>query len=155
VRRGSGHCEALGDALYGPYPSYASIANLLAAGTQGLQLSLLAPGWLHGCLGLWITLRRYPAMQRSKPLLIALVVAIPLAAAAGFVRMALAIAALPPAAPSPALLAAQQALAQWAISRCAHMSARLGWLSCSDGCALSLRADQAEARRRNTNFAAP
>jgi adenylate cyclase len=60
----------------------------LAAGTQGLQLALLAPGWLHGCLGLWITLRRYPVLQRMRNWLVALVVVIPLAAALGFIRMA-------------------------------------------------------------------
>ena len=105
----------LGDALYGLHPSYASIiTNLLAAGTQGLQLGLLAPGWIHGCLGLWITLRRFPAMQRLKPLLISLVVLIPFGAAAGFVRMALIVSALPETPPSPALLGEQQALANWA-----------------------------------------
>jgi len=78
----------LGDALFGIKPSYALIiANLLAAGRQGMQLALLAPGWLHGCLGLWITLRRFRAMQRIKPLLVALVILIPSLAAAGFLRM--------------------------------------------------------------------
>jgi adenylate cyclase len=78
----------LGDALFGIKPSYALIiANLLAAGRQGMQLALLAPGWLHGCLGLWITLRRFRAMQRIKPLLVALVILIPLLAAAGFLKM--------------------------------------------------------------------
>jgi len=75
----------LGDTLFAIRPTYATIiANLLMAGTQGMQLALLAPGWLHGCLGLWITLRRFHAMQQIKPLLVALVVLIPLLAAAGF-----------------------------------------------------------------------
>jgi adenylate cyclase len=104
----------LGDALYGIHPTYASIiTNLLTAGTQGVQLGLLAPGWLHGCLGLWITLRRFPTMVRLKPLLIAFVVLVPLAAAVGFARMAFAVAAMPRVPPSPDLLAAQQALAHW------------------------------------------
>ena len=46
------------------------------------------PGWLHGCLGLWISLRRFEIMQRAKPLLIAFVVIVPVAAALGFLRMA-------------------------------------------------------------------
>lgn len=55
----------LGDTLFDITPSYALIiTNLLAAGTQGMQLALLAPGWLHGCRGLWITLRHFDAMQR-------------------------------------------------------------------------------------------
>lgn len=91
----------LGDTLFAIKPSYAAIvAGLLAAGTQGLQLALLAPGWLHGCLGLWITLRRFPALQRMRHWLIALVVAVPVSAALGFIRMAEEIRAT--GAPSPA-----------------------------------------------------
>ena len=105
----------LGDTLYDLRPSYASIiANLLAAGTQGLQLALLAPGWLHGCLGLWITLRRFETMQRLRPWLIALVFLVPLLAAAGFIHMAAMVeASAPPAPPSASILAAQAALAAW------------------------------------------
>jgi adenylate cyclase len=58
------------------------------AGAQGTQLALLAPGWLHGCLGLWITLRRFELMRRMKYILIAFTAALPLLAAAGFFRMA-------------------------------------------------------------------
>ena len=72
----------LGDTLYAIQPSYAAIiANLIAGGTQGMQLALLAPGWLHGCLGLWISLRRFETVQRLKPGLTALVVLLPLLAA--------------------------------------------------------------------------
>jgi adenylate cyclase len=104
----------LGDVLYAIHPSYAAIiANLLVAGTQGMQLALLAPGWLHGCLGLWITLRRSKKMQRIKPLLVALVIVIPLAAAMGFLRMAGEVRTMisPPA--SPELTAEREALAAW------------------------------------------
>lgn len=105
----------LGDALYDMPPSYVSIiTNLLTEGTQGLQLALLAPGWLHGCLGLWITLRHYETMQRLKPWLIVLVFFVPLLAAAGFVHMAAMVEALGPPAPSSAeTLAAKAALAAW------------------------------------------
>jgi adenylate cyclase len=105
----------LGDALFGIKPSYALIvANLLAAGRQGMQLALLAPGWLHGCLGLWITLRKFRVMQKIKSLLVALVVLIPLLAAAGFLRMTSevsAIGARPPA--SADALLHKAALASW------------------------------------------
>lgn len=105
----------LGDDVFAIAPSYAEIiTTLLAAGTQGLQLALLAPGWLHGCLGLWITLRRFETMQRLKPMLIAFVVVLPLSAAIGFLRMAEAVRALPSLAPNPALIAARDALARWA-----------------------------------------
>ncbi len=105
----------LGDALFGIRPSYALIiANLLAAGRQGMQLALLAPGWLHGCLGLWITLRRFRAMQRMKRSLIAFVILVPLLAAAGFIRMALEVSAAEarPLAGSEALLH-KAVLASW------------------------------------------
>ncbi|MBN8939541.1 MAG: hypothetical protein J0H01_08630 [Rhizobiales bacterium] len=70
-------------------PSYARIVTLLvASGSQGWQLALLAPGWLHGCLGLWISLRRFAWAQRWRPVLVALVIAMPLVAALGFLRMA-------------------------------------------------------------------
>jgi adenylate cyclase len=79
----------LGDTLFGLRPSYSAvIANLQLAGAQGTQLALLAPGWLHGCLGLWITLRRFELMRRLKYVLIAFTAALPLLAAAGFLRMA-------------------------------------------------------------------
>jgi adenylate cyclase len=101
----------LGDALYDLHPSYSSIiANLLAAGTQGMQLALLAPGWLHGCLGLWISLRRFDAMQRVKPALVALVILVPLLAAAGFLRMATEVRTLPAAPAGPEIIAEQAAL---------------------------------------------
>jgi adenylate cyclase len=105
----------LGDALFGITPSYSLIiANLLAAGRQGMQLALLAPGWLHGCLGLWITLRRFRVMQRIKRFLAALVILIPLFAAAGFLRMATEVLAIGPRLPtgSDALLH-KTVLASW------------------------------------------
>ncbi len=105
----------LGDTFFDIRPSYEStIANLLAAGTQGTQLALLAPGWLHGCLGLWIYLRRFDAMQRLKPLMIALVILIPLMAAFGFLRMATEISSLGTRpVPPPETLANQAMLREW------------------------------------------
>jgi adenylate cyclase len=102
----------LGDALFGITPSYTLIiSNLLAAGRQGMQLALR---WLHGCLGLWITLQRFRAMQRIKRLLAALVILIPVLAAAGFLRMASEVSAIGPQLPtsSDALLH-KMALANW------------------------------------------
>jgi adenylate cyclase len=75
----------LADTLFGLSPSYSGvITNLQTAGTQGTQLALLAPGWVHGCLGLWITLRRYSTMRRLKYVWTALMLSIPCLAAAGF-----------------------------------------------------------------------
>ena len=105
----------LGDALFGITPSYSLIiANLLAAGRQGMQLALLAPGWLHGCLGLWLTLRSFRVMQRIKRLLAALVILIPLFAAAGFLRMATEVLAIGPRLPTgPDALLHKTMLASW------------------------------------------
>jgi adenylate cyclase len=76
-------------AFYEISPSYGRIVSgLVAAGTEGWQLALLAPGWVHGCLGLWITLRRYEALQRLWPVFLAVMVIVPALAAFGFIRMA-------------------------------------------------------------------
>ena len=96
----------LGTALYHVEPSYRLIVTSLARpGAQGWQLALLAPGWLHGCLGLWLSLRRFAPMRRARPALIGIVVTIPLLAAVGFLRMDHAVlvadAVPPPAALGP------------------------------------------------------
>jgi len=102
----------LGDALFAIHPTYAIVvANLLAQGRQGLQLALLAPGWLHGCLGLWISLRRLEMARRMKPLLSALMILVPLLAALGFWRMAVAIPALGPWPES--VMISQRVLGTW------------------------------------------
>ena len=78
----------LASTLYGFEPDYERvIVVLLTSGTQGLQLALLAPGWIHGCLGLWFRLRHYSWARRLKPALLALFVQLPLLSAAGFIRM--------------------------------------------------------------------
>ncbi len=69
-------------------PSYGrTVSNLAASGNEGWQLALLAPGWVHGCLGLWITLRWFAWVQRIRLLLVFAIVALPAAAALGFHRM--------------------------------------------------------------------
>ena len=105
----------LGHELFDIAPSYTlTIASLIAAGSEGFQLALLAPGWLHGCLGLWITLRRYDAMQRAKPLLIARGVLVPLMAALGFWRMSAEVSALGPLpAPNGDAVARRAMLVAW------------------------------------------
>lgn len=105
----------LGDTLFDIRPSYTSIiGTLVAVGAEGTQLALFAPGWLHGCLGLWITLRRFETMQRIKPLLIAIIILIPLAAGLGFLNMTAEVLALGPRPPvSPERLAEQAVLGDW------------------------------------------
>jgi adenylate cyclase len=105
----------LGDAFFGIKPTYALIiANLLAGGREGMQLALLAPGWLHGCFGLWITLRNFHTMQRMKHLLAALAILIPVLAAAGFLRMTSEVLAIGPRlTTSPDALLHKTILASW------------------------------------------
>ena len=106
----------LASALYGFEPDYERVVvMLLTSGTQGLQLALLAPGWIHGCLGLWFRLRHYPLARRMKPALLAFAALLPLLSAGGFIRMIRAIETksfvLP--APDPELVAHQLALDAW------------------------------------------
>jgi adenylate cyclase len=76
-----------------------------------LQLALLAPGWVHGCLGLWISLRRVEAIRSAWLALLAVMIGIPLLATLGFWRMA--VEAPPLASPSAAVVSARQTLATW------------------------------------------
>ena len=104
----------LGDTLFGLRPSYSGvIANLQMAGTQGTQLALLAPGWLHGCLGLWITLRRFEMMRRLKYILGALMLCVPSLAAIGFFRMAAEVSARGAPTSARATALEQATLAVW------------------------------------------
>ena len=91
--------------LYHAEPNYRLVVStLVRSGAQGWQLALLAPGWLHGCLGLWLSLRRFAPMRRARPVLIGIVVLIPLLSAFGFLRMEHAVSISDVAAPSrPAL----------------------------------------------------
>jgi adenylate cyclase len=78
----------LADTLFDVRPSYTTvIAHLRITGREGLQLALLAPGWVHGCLGLWITLRRSALARRLKYPLVGCLVLLPSLAAIGFFRM--------------------------------------------------------------------
>jgi adenylate cyclase len=78
----------LADTLFDVRPSYSTvIAHLQVTGREGLQLALLAPGWVHGCLGLWITLRRSALMRRLQYPLLGCLVLLPSLAAIGFFRM--------------------------------------------------------------------
>jgi adenylate cyclase len=95
----------LGATLYHAEPSYRLVVStLVRSGAQGWQLALLAPGWLHGCLGVWLSLQRFALMRRARPVLVGIVVLVPLLSAFGFLRMERAVALADIAAPSrPAL----------------------------------------------------
>jgi adenylate cyclase len=63
------------------------VTGLIASGSEGRQLALLAPGWIHGCLGLDLSLRRRRRLPVWRRLFWVLAVALPLCAAAGFLAM--------------------------------------------------------------------
>jgi adenylate cyclase len=113
IRRAVG--TRIAASLYGFEANYERIViSLITSGTQGLQLALLAPGWIRGCLGLWFRIRHYAMVRRAKPALFALPVLLPRLSAAGFVRMMRAVVemhAIP--APDPKLAAHQFALDAW------------------------------------------
>ncbi|MBN3761827.1 hypothetical protein [Burkholderia sp. Ac-20365] len=106
----------LASTLYGFEPNYERVViMLLTSGTQGLQLALLAPGWIHGCLGLWFRLRHYPLAARMRPALLAFAALLPLLSAAGFIQMMRAVEAKNVLfrAPDPKLVTHQFALESW------------------------------------------
>ncbi|REG52013.1 adenylate cyclase [Paraburkholderia sp. BL6669N2] len=106
----------LASSLYGFEPNYERIViSLITSGTQGLQLALLAPGWVHGCLGLWLRMRHRAGARRAKPYLMGLLVGLPMLSAAGFVRMKQAVLALciGPLRTDPKLVAHQLSLDAW------------------------------------------
>jgi adenylate cyclase len=64
------------------------ISNLWAADSQGMQLGLLAPGWIHGCLGLHFAFSRRPLYRRLRFALFAVALLLPVFSAFGFIAMA-------------------------------------------------------------------
>ena len=42
------------------------VTNLWLADSQGMQLGLLAPGWVHGCLGLHFIFSRRPWYRQGR-----------------------------------------------------------------------------------------
>jgi hypothetical protein len=70
------------------------IAGLWAVGGEGRQLALLAPGWLHGCLGLNFAFGHRRGWQRVQPLLLAIALLLPVLAGLGFVSMGRELAAM-------------------------------------------------------------
>ena len=74
--------------LYGLHSDYARIVwALWTSDGEGRQLALLAPGWLHGCLGLNFAFGRRLLYQRMRPLLFGAALLLPVLAALGFLAM--------------------------------------------------------------------
>lgn len=78
----------IGFELYGLHADYHRIVwALWASGSEGRQLALLAPGWLHGCLGVNFAFGRRPLYHRLRPVLFVLALLLPLLASLGFLAM--------------------------------------------------------------------
>lgn len=89
---------------YGLVPQYQRVVTaLLHTGSEGRQLALLAPGWLHGCMGLHMALRKRERYHRWRWAWAAAALLLPCLAAAGFLHMAQEVGALLPQAPLPKL----------------------------------------------------
>lgn len=63
------------------------VGNLWASDGRWWQLGLLAPGWIHGCLGLHFAFGRRPMWRRFRTSLFALALLLPVLSALGFVDM--------------------------------------------------------------------
>lgn len=64
------------------------IGTIWAAHGEARQLALLVPGWLHGCLGVYLAFRSRRWFARVRGLLLATAVALPIFAGLGFLKMA-------------------------------------------------------------------
>jgi adenylate cyclase len=76
------------------------IANIWATGSQGWQLGLMAPGWMHGCLGLHFAFGRRAWYRHSRFVLFSVALLLPVLAGLGFIAMGRELAVSPLAAAS-------------------------------------------------------
>ena len=106
--------------LFGMPSDYARVvATLWFTDTQGMQLGVMAPGWVHGCLGLHFLLNRRPLYRKLRYVLFAFALLIPVFSGLGFIAMARELSASTAAAAAvsdylgPEHAAERLALAQW------------------------------------------
>jgi adenylate cyclase len=87
--------------LIGAPTTYARIVtDLWASDSEWRQLGLLAPGWLHGCLGFHFALCRHLLYQKLRLVLFAVALLLPVLSALGFVAMGKELARAAPAGPA-------------------------------------------------------
>jgi adenylate cyclase len=106
--------------MYGLSSDYTRVVtNLWLADQQGMQLGLLAPGWLHGCLGLNFAFKRRPLFRRLRFVLFAIALLLPVFSALGFIAMGRELSTNPAAAAaaqeylSPAHAEERMAIERW------------------------------------------
>jgi len=63
------------------------VRDLWQSGSQMRQFAILAPGWIHGCLGLQAALGRTRWWRRSMPVLFGAFLVVPILSALGFLEM--------------------------------------------------------------------
>jgi adenylate cyclase len=81
--------------IYALTPTYTRVVwALWTSESEGRQLALLAPGWLHGCLGIDFAFGRRALYQRMRPALFGAALLLPVLAALGFLAMGRELAAL-------------------------------------------------------------
>lgn len=74
--------------LYDYQLFYADVVrDLWQSSSQTRQFAILAPGWIHGCLGLQAALGRKLWWRKSLPLLFSVFLVLPILSALGFVEM--------------------------------------------------------------------
>jgi adenylate cyclase len=74
--------------LFGQSSTYSHVVGTLwVSGLQGWQMALLAPGWIHGCLGLHFAFNRRLFYIRFRYILFAVALLLPVLSALGFVMM--------------------------------------------------------------------
>jgi len=85
-----GHVTAtrMASEFYGLPPTYSRVVwALWTSDSEGRQLALLAPGWIHGCLGLHFAFGRRALYQRFRPVLFGMALLLPVLASLGFLAM--------------------------------------------------------------------
>jgi adenylate cyclase len=105
--------------MYGLSSDYTRVVGVLwASGQQGWQLGLMAPGWIHGCLGLNFAFGRRQWFRQLRPVLFAIALLLPVFSGLGFIAMGRELAGTPRSAAaqeylSPANAEQRLAIAQW------------------------------------------
>src|SRR3974390_1325700 len=75
-------------ALFDSVPDYAHIVGgLWLSNAQGRQFGLLAPGWIHGCLGIQFAYNRTPLFRQARYVLFAIALLLPVLSGLGFVNL--------------------------------------------------------------------
>ena len=93
--------------LYDYQLFYADVVrDLWQSSSQTRQFAILAPGWIHGCLGLQAALGRKLWWRKSLPLLFGIFLVLPILSALGFIEMERELTrfgAIPPAGHGPSV----------------------------------------------------